>query len=355
MGFEAPGSPSLNARPIHTPRRRLSATGSDIIDRSRHSIDGMQGILDEFDELWERNTHLHSRSQSDVLPTTDAASNEIHRRVFSAPSPYAYKHDPSSECFETAMEDVASMSDAADPNTIVLASTEPSEDAVPQRTSIAWSIDAEEGEVPRRVPRVREARLSMQSHQASIHGGSTDLEDRASNKSPSRMPREPPPAIPIPPITPLSTKTRRGVTLQEPSPVRSQTGAGPRRKPSGPREPGPLFSPATASAPDPNLNDDNKGAMNLTNEVPSPQPPRRSSKRGPRRRNFRQSSIENLLATKPDYTIDEIKLPPAERQLMDRFVDTLSKITVEIDLDAGKRPEARRRMQNALRALEGWF
>lgn len=308
--------------------------GTEAVDKSRHSIDGLNSILDEFEELWQKNS-LHARSQSDVLPTSELDPHALDRRVFSAPQNYTYRLHSSSDCFETANEEdvplVNSSVMSSDEN-LVLASSQPT--SGPRKMS--WSDHTEEGEVSRHMPRLRDHRVSLHSHRASLHGGSTDLEDHTSIRTPSKVPKDPPPAVPL--VTPLSNRVKKTVVLGNEETITPQ-----RRKPSGPR-PAPGPSSASNQQPPPEIE-----------MADVPEPPRRSSKRTTRRRNFRQASIENLLATKPDYTIDEIKLPPAERQLMNRFVDTLSKITVEIDLDEGKRPEARRRMNNALRALEGWI
>lgn len=324
-------------------RRRRSPSGTEAIDRSRNSIHGLNSILNEFEELWQKS-NLHARSQSDVLPATDAHPHEADRRTFSAPLNYSYKNYSSSDCFETANEGevpyVASPMQSSDEN-LVLASSEPQRDL----RKLSWSDHTEEGEVRRHMPRLRDNRVSLHSHRASVHGGSIDLNEHTPLRTPSKVPKEPPPAVPS--VTPLSSRIKK-VALPDddkmtmPTTTTTTTTPTPtpqRRKPSGPR-------PAPTQERPP-LIDLDQGQV--------PEPPRRSSKRKIKRRNFRQSSIENLLETKPDYTLDEFKLPAAERQLLNRFVDTLSKITVEIDLDEGKRPEARRRLNNALRALEGWI
>jgi hypothetical protein len=53
--------------------------------------------------------------------------------------------------------------------------------------------------------------------------------------------------------------------------------------------------------------------------------------------------------------LDDIDLPPDERHLLEKFVDALSKLSVEINVDDGKRVEGKRRLHNALRAIEGWI
>lgn len=55
------------------------------------------------------------------------------------------------------------------------------------------------------------------------------------------------------------------------------------------------------------------------------------------------------------FRLDEIDIPPAERQLLEKFVDALAKLSTDISADTHKRPEGVRRMHNALRAIEGWI
>lgn len=74
-----------------------------------------------------------------------------------------------------------------------------------------------------------------------------------------------------------------------------------------------------------------------------------------RRRTFAKKSIESLLAHNPGYELEEIDLPAPERRLMDKFIDSLSKLSIEVQMDEAKRAEGLRRLNNALRALEGWI
>ena len=55
------------------------------------------------------------------------------------------------------------------------------------------------------------------------------------------------------------------------------------------------------------------------------------------------------------YDIEDIGLPAPERHLLEKFIDTLGKLSIEVQMDEGKRQEGRRRLNNALRALEGWI
>lgn len=71
---------------------------------------------------------------------------------------------------------------------------------------------------------------------------------------------------------------------------------------------------------------------------------------------FAQPNIQRLLDLADDsFRLDQIDLPPDERHLLEKFVDALSKLSVEINLDDGKRVEGKRRLHNALRAIEGWI
>jgi hypothetical protein len=71
---------------------------------------------------------------------------------------------------------------------------------------------------------------------------------------------------------------------------------------------------------------------------------------------FSQPNIQRLLELADDtFQLDQIDLPPDEKHLLEKFVDALSKLSVEINLDDGKRLEGKRRLHNALRAIEGWI
>lgn len=74
------------------------------------------------------------------------------------------------------------------------------------------------------------------------------------------------------------------------------------------------------------------------------------------RKAFSQANIEKLMSLADNsFQLDEIDLPPDEKHLLEKFVDALSKLSVEINLDDGKRLEGKRRLHNALRAIEGWI
>lgn len=74
------------------------------------------------------------------------------------------------------------------------------------------------------------------------------------------------------------------------------------------------------------------------------------------RKAFSQANIEKLMSlADSSFQLDEIDLPPDEKHLLEKFVDALSKLSVEINLDDGKRLEGKRRLHNALRAIEGWI
>lgn len=74
-----------------------------------------------------------------------------------------------------------------------------------------------------------------------------------------------------------------------------------------------------------------------------------------RRRNFTKKSIEDLMKEQPQIDIEDIGLPGPERRLLERFIDSLSKLSIEVQMDERKREEGLRRLNNALRALEGWI
>lgn len=82
----------------------------------------------------------------------------------------------------------------------------------------------------------------------------------------------------------------------------------------------------------------------------------RASHASSHRSAFSQPNVQRLLSL-ADQTLrlEEIDLPPEERHLLEKFVDALSKLSVEINVDDGKRIEGKRRLHNALRAIEGWI
>ncbi|KAA8910737.1 hypothetical protein TRICI_004059 [Trichomonascus ciferrii] len=73
-------------------------------------------------------------------------------------------------------------------------------------------------------------------------------------------------------------------------------------------------------------------------------------------RPFSQPNIQQLMEmSNNSFRLDQIDLPPDERHLLEKFIDALSKLSVEINLDERKKVEGKRRLQNALRAIEGWI
>lgn len=82
------------------------------------------------------------------------------------------------------------------------------------------------------------------------------------------------------------------------------------------------------------------------------QPHHRSSRR--KKLAFSQESLQRLVDESP-FKLDELELPKAERHLIDKFVDSLARLSTEITDDARKRPEGLRRLHNALKAIEGWI
>lgn len=75
-----------------------------------------------------------------------------------------------------------------------------------------------------------------------------------------------------------------------------------------------------------------------------------------KRRSFTKEGIEELLDSKnAQYNLDEIDLPREERVLLDKFITSLSRLSIEIQMDESKREEGRRRLNNALKALDGWI
>ncbi|ODV90994.1 hypothetical protein CANCADRAFT_57372 [Tortispora caseinolytica NRRL Y-17796] len=53
--------------------------------------------------------------------------------------------------------------------------------------------------------------------------------------------------------------------------------------------------------------------------------------------------------------IESLRIPETHKELIDQFLDTASKISVEISLDPSKNTECKRRFLNAINALEGWI
>ncbi|KAK9324447.1 hypothetical protein V1517DRAFT_256226 [Lipomyces orientalis] len=52
---------------------------------------------------------------------------------------------------------------------------------------------------------------------------------------------------------------------------------------------------------------------------------------------------------------DIIKLGMEHKRILEKFIETLGKLSIEVSFDEKKRAEGRRRMDNALLALEGWI
>lgn len=74
------------------------------------------------------------------------------------------------------------------------------------------------------------------------------------------------------------------------------------------------------------------------------------------KRPFSQQSIQELLElSQSTFKLQEIDMPPTERLLIEKFVNSLAKLSADINGDANKRPEGIRRLNNALRAIEGWI
>lgn len=73
-------------------------------------------------------------------------------------------------------------------------------------------------------------------------------------------------------------------------------------------------------------------------------------------RPFSHASVQKLLdLSESTFKLNDIDMPPTERQLIEKFVDALAKLSAEISDDKKKRPEGLRRLHNALRAIEGWI
>lgn len=74
------------------------------------------------------------------------------------------------------------------------------------------------------------------------------------------------------------------------------------------------------------------------------------------RRPFSQATIQHLLEmSKNSLRLEDVEMSPTERVLIEKFVNSLAKLSADINDDAHKRPEGIRRLHNALRAIEGWI
>ncbi len=76
-------------------------------------------------------------------------------------------------------------------------------------------------------------------------------------------------------------------------------------------------------------------------------------------RPFSYPSVMKLLeitdGTMVGQEFDEINIPNGEKRLIEKVIDSLSRLTVDMNLDDAKKEEGKRRLTNALRALEGWI
>lgn len=101
---------------------------------------------------------------------------------------------------------------------------------------------------------------------------------------------------------------------------------------------------------------DEDGSERLYPKARVSQKTKRFSNRDPSMRPFSQSSIQRLMDLSDiSFKLDEIDMPPTERQLIEKFVNALAKLSADITDDQKKRPEGIRRLHNALRAIEGWI
>lgn len=74
------------------------------------------------------------------------------------------------------------------------------------------------------------------------------------------------------------------------------------------------------------------------------------------KRPFSMASVKYLMdLSDATFKLDELDMPPTERQLIEKFVDALAKLSTDITADSHKRQEGVRRLNNALRAIEGWI
>lgn len=71
---------------------------------------------------------------------------------------------------------------------------------------------------------------------------------------------------------------------------------------------------------------------------------------------FDTPSMQRLLdLSKDTFKLRDLDIPPTERILIEKFVDSLARLSADIATDYKKRPEGIRRLHNALRAIEGWI
>lgn len=82
----------------------------------------------------------------------------------------------------------------------------------------------------------------------------------------------------------------------------------------------------------------------------------RSSKRYSKNRPFSNAGIQKLMElSDTTFKLEDVDMPPTERQLVEKFVNALAKLSADMSDDRNKRPEGIRRLHNALRAIEGWI
>ncbi|CAN6625289.1 hypothetical protein TRVA0_010S01376 [Trichomonascus vanleenenianus] len=71
---------------------------------------------------------------------------------------------------------------------------------------------------------------------------------------------------------------------------------------------------------------------------------------------FSEATIEQLYEmASATLKLDDVDIPEDERVLIEKFVNAVSKLSIEINIDERKKLEGKRRLNNALRAIEGWF
>lgn len=71
---------------------------------------------------------------------------------------------------------------------------------------------------------------------------------------------------------------------------------------------------------------------------------------------FDTPSMQRLLDLSRDtFKLRDLDIPHTERVLIEKFVDSLARLSADIATDYKKRPEGIRRLHNALRAIEGWI
>lgn len=75
-----------------------------------------------------------------------------------------------------------------------------------------------------------------------------------------------------------------------------------------------------------------------------------------KKRPFSQPNIQKLMdMSQAAFKLEDIDMPPTEKVLIEKFVNSLAKLSADINDDPHKRPEGIRRLHNALRAIEGWI